>query len=60
VQEPLARRMLPRVDRREIAAIFSGVTIAAPTPWTARAAISTPMLGASADAALAAVNTVCR
>jgi len=24
VQEPLARRMLPRVDRREIAAIFAG------------------------------------
>ena len=36
----------------------SGVTIAAPTPWTARAAISVPMLGASAEAALAAVNTV--
>jgi len=36
----------------------SGVTIAAPTPWMARAAISTPMLGASAEAALPAVNTV--
>jgi hypothetical protein len=24
VQEPLARRMLPRADRREIAAIFAG------------------------------------
>ena len=24
MQEPLARRMLPRVDRREIAAIFAG------------------------------------
>jgi hypothetical protein len=24
VQEPLARRMLPRVDRREIVAIFAG------------------------------------
>jgi hypothetical protein len=24
VQEPLARRMLPRVDRRDIAAIFTG------------------------------------
>ena len=36
----------------------SGITIAAPTPWTARAAISTPMPGASAEAALPAVNTV--
>ena len=30
----------------------------APRPWTARAAISTPMLDASAEAALPAVNTV--
>jgi hypothetical protein len=36
----------------------SGIVIAAPAPWTARAAISTPMLGASAEAALARVNTV--
>ena len=36
----------------------SGMTIAAPMPWTARAAISVSMLGASAAAALAAVNTV--
>ena len=36
----------------------SGVTIAAPTPWTARAAISAPMPGASAEAALPAVNTM--
>jgi hypothetical protein len=36
----------------------SGIVIAAPTPWTARAAISAPMLGASAEAALPAVKTV--
>jgi hypothetical protein len=34
----------------------SGVTIAAPNPWTARAAMSASMLGASADAALASVK----
>ena len=34
----------------------SGVTIAAPKPWTARAAMSASMLGASAEAALARVK----
>ena len=38
--------------------MLSGMTIAAPAPCTARAAISTPMLGASAAAALDRVNTV--
>ena len=36
---------------------LSGVTIAAPIPCTARAAISVPALGASAHAAEAAVNS---
>src|SRR5438876_11928026 len=36
VQEPLARRMLPRVDRREIAAIFAGGALGT----LARAALS--------------------
>ena len=35
----------------------SGVTIAAPTPWIARAAISADVVGASAAAADAAVNS---
>ena len=35
----------------------SGMTSAAPAPWTARAAISKPMLGASAQAAEAAENS---
>ena len=35
----------------------SGATMAAPAPWTARAAISAPVLGASAAAAEATVNT---
>jgi hypothetical protein len=34
----------------------SGMTMAAPTPWTARAATSQPMPGASAAAADPAVN----
>jgi hypothetical protein len=38
--------------------MLSGMTIAAPAPCTARAAISTPMLGASAAAALDRVNTL--
>ena len=36
----------------------SGTTIAPPAPCTARAAISAPMLGASAAAADATVNSV--
>jgi hypothetical protein len=38
--------------------MLSGMTIAAPAPCTTRAAISTPMLGASAAAALDRVNTL--
>ena len=41
-----------------ISVSVSGMTIAAPAPCTARAAISTPMLGASAAAALDRVNMV--
>ena len=41
-----------------ISVMLSGMTIAAPAPCTARAAISAPMLGASAAAALDRVNTL--
>jgi hypothetical protein len=37
-------------------AMACGMSMAAPAPWTARAAISQPIPGASADAADAAVN----
>ena len=40
-----------------ISVSVSGVTIAAPAPWKARAAISAPTLGATRDRAEAAVNT---
>ncbi len=53
-------RAFPRSSRGNAtlsSAIASGITSAAPAPWTARAAISQPMVGASAHAADAAVNS---
>ena len=53
-------RAFPRSSRGNAAlrsAIASGITRAAPAPWTARAAINHPALLASAHAADAAMNT---
>jgi hypothetical protein len=52
-------RAFPRSSRGNAAlssGIASGITRAAPAPWTARAAISHPALPASAHAAEAATN----
>ena len=58
LHRPRARPRLLSGVTLAISVMLSGMTIAAPAPCTARAAISTPMLGASAAAALDRVNTV--
>ena len=54
---PSAAPRRPAGKASESRVRVSGVTIAAPRPWIARAAISASVLGASAAAADAAVNT---
>ena len=58
---PHAPRNTPRFSSgtpAERIVSVSGITIAPPRPWTARAASSTPIVGASAAAAEAAVKIV--
>ena len=54
---PIAAPRLSLGNASVIRVRVSGVTIAAPAPWKTRAAISASTLGASADAADAAVKT---
>ena len=56
-QTPSARPRRSAGTAVESSVRLSGAMIAAPRPWTARAAISVPVLGASAAAADAAVNS---
>ena len=55
-QMPSAMPRLSAGNASDSSVSVSGMTIAAPRPWTARAAISDSMLGASAASALAAVK----
>ena len=50
-QAPSARPRRSGGTAADSSVSVSGMTMAAPTPWKARAAISQPMLGASAAAA---------
>ena len=54
---PSTSPRLPAGNASESSVSVSGMTAAAPAPWTARAAISTPVVGASAAAAEATVKT---
>ena len=53
---PMARPRLAGGNASESSVSVSGVTIAAPAPWMARAAIRASVPGASAAAALASVK----
>ena len=55
-QAPIARPRRSAGNAPASSVRVSGVTTAAPAPCTARAAISAPVVGASAAAAEAAVN----
>ena len=57
LKSPSARPRCSGGNAALSSASASGITNAAPTPCTARAAISQPMLGASAHAADAATNS---
>ncbi len=55
-QAPIARARSSGWKEDSISARLPGVSRAPPTPWTTRAATSTPMLGASEQSAEAVVN----
>ena len=55
-QAPIASPRFSAGNAVESSVSVSGVTIAAPAPWSARAAISAPVVGASAASAEATVK----